>query len=735
MIDLAIAATRKQPKNHSASQVEVQGTIDRVVFQNESNGYCVLHVRPNGSSSDLDGTITAVGSIPAIRAGDQYVLKGRWKEHLRFGRQLQVQEYELLLPATKQGVIRYLAGVAYGVGPKTAERIVDALGEDCLQRIQEQPGCLRELGFINEKQAEQIVKHLRENQVQAELASLICGEGITPNLVGKIYAKWGANCIERLKENPYQLADELWGVGFKTADRVAQALGIEPTSPFRLQAAVKYVLLGATGQGHCYLRPRDIVPAVNELLGNDVDTTAIAAACEALQESGHLVREGDAIYHSSLHRAETRLARYLYYILQQKIPATSMLDDQIEAQERVLQIRFAPEQVEAIRTALTEPLSVITGGPGTGKSTIINAICNIHSKTWPRELLYLAAPTGRAAKRITETSGRDAQTIHRLLKYSPVEGGFQYNEDRPLPGPGLLIIDEFSMCDIRLAEDLFAAIPNNIRVVLVGDVDQLPSVGPGSVLRDLISSNQVPTTRLRFNYRQAGGSKIAEYANGITAGQVPPLTNAGDFEWLEVETPAEAARVCGQLVKQALDSGLGIMDVQVLAPMYRGDAGIKKLNEIVREIYNPASPDSKRVGQFRLRDKVMVIKNDYNLGVFNGDIGQVIDVHKGVLTVEFDDAEHIQFGHDDLPLLSLAYATSVHKAQGSEFDLVIMVLLRHHYIMLQRNLLYTGMTRARRRLVLIGHEWAVKQAVRNNRVENRYTCLRERIVRMMEGAA
>ncbi len=723
------AELQQQPLQLETNEgTQVTGTIDRIVFRNTENNYCVLSIRPQGAISDLTPSVTVVGYIPEPRDGDEYRFAGEWKKHQKFGEQFHVQEYELLLPTTQQGVIRYLASVAYGVGPVTARKIVEALGADCLDKIKANPDSLRELPFLKPEQAQEIIDDLTANEVQAELSALICREGITPRFAAKVYQKYGADSIKVVKRNPYVLADDIWGVGFKLADKVAGAVGIAPDSPFRVEAAVEYLLREAGSEGHCYLRPRDIVAKAKDLLGMDVGTELIAEAVDELIEASKVIRQGNAVYSWGLHEAECMLADRVKSFLEQRLEQVTGLDELVSWAEKDAGVEYAPEQRVAVKQALTAPLSIITGGPGTGKTTVINAICSIYKRLHMERPIYLASPTGRAAQRMAEATGREARTLHRLLAYSPFTNQFEHNMENPLAGPGLVIVDEFSMCDVTLAKDLFAAlVPSEHQVALVGDVDQLPSVGPGSVLRDLINCGQVPVTRLRFNYRQAGGSKIAEYANLLATGKAPPTFSAGDYEYVSVRDDEEAAREVVRAVKLAIHDGLGPMDFQVLSPMRRGKAGVKALNDAIRDVVNPEKRGTPKIGRFRLGDKVMVIKNHYPLGVYNGNLGIVTHIGKGRLTAEIDGAQVTFSGDEELGLLTLAYAATIHKAQGSEFPLVIMPLIRHHYIMLQRNLLYTGMTRARDKLVLISDGFGVRRAAQNDQVEERYSLLAERI--------
>jgi exodeoxyribonuclease V alpha subunit len=680
--------------------------------------------------------ITCKGFLPAIRQDDEYEFTGQWVKDPKWGMQFQFTKAEVILPDSSEGAIRFLASLAKGVGPATAAKIVEACGGDkALENILENPQRILELPFLKHEQAEEIMTGLLQNTVLAELSGLICGEGVGPTTAARIYAQYGKDAVKIVRENPYVLADEVYGLGFKKADIIAKRLGVAENSPYRVQAAYEYMLQEAKNEGHVYLRPQDTMKALSDLLGSGViGIQDVVDACKALQDKGKVVREGDKgspIYHAELYEAEVGLAQSIRRLVSEKAQEWPGIEELIKAQETDLGIEYAAQQKQAIATALANPLSVMTGGPGTGKSTTIKGICNIYAWKYPNRPVYLAAPTGKAAKRMEESTGRKAKTIHRLLRFHPVEG-FQHNENEPLPGPGLIIIDEVSMMDVELANSLFQAIDTGMTVVLVGDIDQLPSVGPGCVLRDIIDSGVVPTVRLQFNYRQAGGSRIAEYAHWIVGGRVPPLVQKdGDYECRVCDEAEDVLRWVKATVEEALEQGMGAMDFQVLAPQHKGTVGVGALNELVRELVNPASEnkDELKYGRdtvYRLGDKVLVTKNNYTLGVFNGDMGIVKGVAHNGLNIDIDGWE-IFFPMDALNILTHAYAMTIHKSQGSEFKWAIVVCHTQQYYMLQRNLLYTGITRAKNRLVLLTNERAMKRAVGNDKQAERLSLLKERL--------
>jgi exodeoxyribonuclease V alpha subunit len=741
----------KKEKNVPApSPVTLRGIVTKRIFYNAENGYCVLSLNvTNWGNTDRENTdidifndIKATGHMPTVREGDEYKFTGHYTTHPKYGPQFKFSQAELILPSSRAGIARYLSHVAPGVGIKKAERIVAALGEDALERIKEDPSILNnpDLSFLTQTQKDDIAQDLNANSVQAELAGMLCrpGSGIGMGTVAKIMAEYGEDAVRVVKENPYILSQDLFGVGFLTADAIAQSVGIAPDSPFRIEAAINFLLRESGQEGHVYLQPRDVVARLigrkGLLEASGVEVPMIARANERIIAEGRCIREGDAVYCTELYHAEKNVATAVRRLAGKEKKEIVGLDKMVSLLEQKYSIEYAPEQKKAITAALQYSISVITGGPGTGKSEITRAIVEAYHTQNPKNKIYLCAPTGRASKRLGEATGHEAKTVHRLLRYHPEIGGFEYGFGNPLPGPGLLIADEVSMMDIELAACLFSAV-EDLQVILVGDIDQLPSVGPGSVLRDIIASGCVETTRLNFNYRQAGGSKIAEFANMVCRGDMPVLRNEGDFEFVPVEDGDQAAETVLRLVAGIMAEGYGSLDWAVLAPMRRGSAGVHKLNEQLRELVNPAGPGKPELWNFRLGDKVMVVKNHYGLGVFNGDLGIVAGIEKNKLTVDFGDGGggnggggvYVDFAPEDLEILTLAYASTIHKSQGSEFPFVIMPLVHQHYIMLQRNLLYTGMTRAKKRLVLVAEERSVKQAVRNNVIEERFSMLAERI--------
>lgn len=712
-------AQRIQRQRALTNTETLNGTIITVRFHNPQNGWSVLNLSVSGEM------VTAVGPMLNPREGDEYEFGGKWTTHKTYGKQFRFDKAELQLPATRKGVVRYLSNIAYGVGQVRAAKIVSVLGDDCLERLFENPNLLDTLDFLSSQQCDEIKEHLQQNQTVAELSGLICREGITPSLAARIVARYGNDAVEVVKENPYRLAEDIENIGFLTADKIALRIGINKDSPYRVQAAIRHILKESQNDGHCYMRPNDFVREVPGLLGTDISVPMIAEAVNTLISAEILVRDGDDIYLKEMYGAEIELATKMKTLASRKIADISDLDGLIAKAETDRGITYHAKQREAIAMALTSGLCVITGGPGTGKTEITRAIVDIYSTLHKYNEVFLCSPTGRAAKRLAEATGEEAKTIHRLLGYR-LEVGFARNKQNQL-NPGLLLVDEASMADLSLANSLFSACPDDMQVVLVGDVDQLPSVGPGSVLRDAIDSSAIPVTRLEYIYRQEEGSGISALAHQINQGLMPSLVSDRDVTSIEIHTPDEALPLVIQHAKEACKES-GLMGFGVLAPGHRGSAGVKALNEAIRAAVNPGH-STRNIG---IGDKVMVIKNNYQHDVFNGDLGIVrrTDDEGDSVEVDFGDS-WVTFGTEDdqapLDILQLAFASTIHKAQGGEYPVCIVVLTRQHWIMLQRNLVYTAVTRAKKRLVVIHQAGALKQAIKNNKIAARNSRLAERL--------
>jgi exodeoxyribonuclease V alpha subunit len=759
----------------------LRARVAYIRYRNADTGYAVLNMDASdneakvaalsaGVLADDDAgdsvSFTAVGYLSAVREGDEYALSGKWVTDRRYGLQYQFDSAEVVLPAGREGVIAYLSDISYGVGPKKAERIVDLLGEDCLSRLMDYDNADKVDGegnpsagprlldrcasFLTEQQCHEIVQHLEDNYSLAQLTSLICRvPGVTPKLAARISAKLGHNAASLVAENPYILT-RIHGIGFLTADKVAHAVGIAPDAPMRVEAAIEYLIDEATSnEGHCFLRPRDIAARLKDVLGGvTLSTEQMGMACQKMIDAGQLVREDypadevtgqagfSAVYVASLHKAETEVATRIGELISTPLPLDMPRVDSaiLRAQESV-GITYNDTQQQAIRQALTSRFSVVTGPPGSGKTTVMRSVVEAYYAMDSNKPIYLASPTGRAAKRLSEATGMEAQTIHRLLSYHPMEG-FRVNGEAPLE-PGLLCVDEVSMLDCELMAHLMDGITPDMQVVLVGDADQLPSVGPGSVLRDIIRSNVVPTTRLKFVYRQAEGSEIHLWASDIREGIVPALVSGDDVKVFKARDGAAAAQHVIELAEKAKARGLSPMDVQFLSPVYKSESGVNNLNDRIREILNPASPNNAdltganpEVRGFRVGDKVLVVKNDYELMVYNGDLGMVVgvDPQKRSVTVDIDgNAIEIDDDEKRAGILKLAYCTTVHKSQGGEFPWVVLVLTRQAYMLLNREVVYTAITRARKRLIVVCDDWAMKKAVQNGQAQERYSRLAERL--------
>jgi exodeoxyribonuclease V alpha subunit len=731
------------------------GSVERVTYYNPENGYSVLRLRPDRAKLpgvNREGLVTVTGNLPELSPGEHLRLRGRWANHPKHGMQFQSEVCEQTMPATVAGIRRYLgSGLIKGIGPRLAERIVGRFGAQTLEVIESQPERLGEVPDIGPKRSRSIARAWEEQKQVKEIMIFLHSHGVSTNLAIKIYKQYGDQSLEVVQSDPYRLARDIFGVGFKTADRIAQALGLPADHPSRIEAGVVYTLNEMTGEGHVYAPQTELVERSTALL--EVSEELIPAAIERLTQDERVrqdllpapeeqagapqaqgtvkaVREASpgygqtAIYLTPLYFGETGAAERLSALARALPPRLSDLPPAFVRLPKDL----SEEQQTAIRVALRQPVSVLTGGPGTGKTTALKALIDILEGAG--NSYALASPTGRAAKRLSEATGRPASTIHRLLGFSPGEG-FKMNAENPLP-VDLLVIDEASMLDLLLANHLLKALQPGTHLLLVGDVDQLPSVGAGDVLRDLIASETVPVTRLSVIFRQAAGSQIITNAHRINQGQMPVFeaSGPGDFYLFPAETAEEAAEWVQEVVCNRIPARFGIAadQIQVLTPMYRGPAGVTALNANLQARLNPPGvlkPERGLFGQiFRAGDKVMQTQNDYDKNVFNGDIGRVtgLDIVNHTLTVDFE-GQPATYDWSEADQLTLAYAITVHKAQGSEFPAVVIPLVTAHYMMLQRNLLYTAITRAKQLCVIAGSRRAVSLAVRNNRVAQRYTAL------------
>ena len=706
--------------------------VERVTYQNETNGYSVIKCRAKGYA-DL---ITVVGAMPEVHVGSVLTLSGEWTVNPKFGRQFTVSGFEETLPATVYGIEKYLgSGLVKGIGPKFAARIVRAFGAETLNVIEEDPDALLRVPGIGKLRVERIKKSWDEQKEIKNIMLFLQGHDVSTTHATKIYKTYGSDSIRVVKENPYRLADDIWGIGFRTADTIAEKLGVEKETAVRLRSGLLYTLNRLSDEGHCYARRDQLLKTGAELLA--VEESVLPAVLDEMVRQDDVKTEmidgedsapGEtAVYLPPFWFAETGTAKRLKQIFSS--PASVKVKPQglEERIRRVTGLNYDPAQMDAIRCAAGSKILILTGGPGTGKTTTTLGILTAFRQAGAK--ILLAAPTGRAAKRLSETTGMEARTIHRLLEFKPPEG-CQKNEQNPLEGD-VLILDECSMIDIMLMYSLLKAVPDSMTLIFVGDVDQLPSVGAGNVLRDLIDAGVFPVVRLTKIFRQAAASRIITNAHRINRGRMPDLSNGkqSDFFFLEEEDPETAAQEIVRLVKERLPRAYGTRDIQVLTPMQRGAVGAANLNQVLQAALNADAAGLRRGGtDYRLHDKVMQIRNNYDKEVFNGDIGTVcrVNTEDRELTVSFDGRE-VLYDVTELDELVLAYAATVHKSQGSEYPIVVMPVLMTHYVMLQRNLVYTGVTRAKKLMVMIGSTKALALAVRNVTVTRRNTMLKERL--------
>jgi len=716
----------------------IRGTVEHVIYSNDESHYAVARLMPE-SAARLSDPIVIVGSFASLVEGEALLVEGRWQNHKKFGRQFAVERYSSIAPPTLVGMERYLSSrLIKGVGPEFAKRIVRKFGEETLDVIDKDPERLLEVDGIGRGRLKGIVRSWGEHRAVRDVMVFLQGLGISAAYASRVYKTFGAGAVEAIKQNPYCLAAEVRGIGFKKADAIAQNMGFPHDSPERVRAGLIFVLGQLASDGHVAFPRKRLIHKASELL--QVEFGLIEDALQHEEQGGSIVvaREfdDDPVYARPLYEAEFQVAQLLLTIGRAE---SELRDINAPAAVRWAQkrnrIELDPTQREAIETVLTNKVTIITGGPGVGKTTIVNCIIPILRKKGMKVLL--AAPTGRAAKRLAETTGHEAKTIHRMLQWNPSTGDFSMNADNPLEADAV-IVDETSMMDIALMRDLLLAVPLTAIVVLVGDVDQLPSVGPGNVLRDIIRSEVFPVKRLEQIFRQEERSPIVTNAHHINHGQMPDLrqdaaAEAEGFYFIERNSPEEVLETIKELCTKRIPDRFGLDpagDIQVMVPMYRGVAGVTNVNDELRQCLNAgAGPEVKRFGRaFAPNDKVMQTRNDYDKDVFNGDIGRVADVDRIAekIVVRFDD-RYVEYGFDELDGLQSAYAISVHKSQGSEYPAVVIALASQHYVMLQRNLLYTAVTRGIRLVVIVGDKKALGMAVRNDRIRRRCTRLAERL--------
>lgn len=728
----------KTENSRTHSHLEhVSGLVERVTFHSDESGFCVLRVKVRGHRDHT----TVVGTLPQVQAGEWLEAEGRWAIDRDYGQQFKAEILRTAAPSTPEGMVKYLgSGLIKGIGPVFAERLVKCFGHEILNIIEAEPQRLLEVDGIGPIRHNKITTAWAEQRMVREIMVFLHSHGVSTSRAFRIYKAYGDRAIETVAGNPYCLAQDIRGVGFKTADKIAESLGIAKESDLRARAGIEYVLQTLVDDGHCGYPREDLVKMAVKML--EIAEPICEHAVDYLLEQERVVQhrresEVELIYLVGLDRAEDKLATHLAELYKAPHPCPDIkVENAIQWVEHKVSLQLAEEQRDAIRIAVQSKVMVITGGPGVGKTTVVNSIVKIMRAK--KLEVVLAAPTGRAAKRMIETTGLEAKTIHRLLEFDPATAGFKHNADKPLEGD-VFIIDETSMMDLLLAYQLIRAVPNHAALILVCDVDQLPSVGPGCVLRDIIDSGLIPVCRLTEVFRQAAQSAIVTNAHKVNKGQIPVFPRGKvqspdqtDFYFVHAEEPEKAVSLVIDLTRKAIPDRFGFdsfSDIQVLSPMQRGLLGCRNLNTALQESLNPEGPSVQRCGwTFRVGDKVMQTVNDYDKDVFNGDIGRIesLDTIDQEVIVQFDGRE-VTYDFNELDELILSYAVSVHKSQGAEYSAVVISIHIQHYALLQRNLLYTEITRGRKLVVLVGTQKAVAIAVKHVDSKRRVTLLKERL--------
>lgn len=729
---------RKRPDNEpvpGGPDDALSGQVERVTFHNEETGFCILKVKVQGRKEP----VAVLGNLPSVSPGEWVTAQGTWERDRDHGIQLKAEKLKTQPPTSLEGIEKYLgSGMIKGIGPVYATKLVKKFGEQVFDIIENQSKRLQEVEGIGRERRQRIKEAWAEQKVVRDIMIFLHAHGLGTNRAVRIYKSYGTEAIEMIRADPYRLARDIHGIGFHSADSVAEKLGLEADSLLRARAAIEHLLDQATAEGHCALPRRDLLEGAARLL--EVDESVVSTAFERHLKDERILSEKIAgeelIFLPNLRDAEERIARQLRRLAESPDPEPAIdVEKAIPWVEEKTGRKLSPSQHDALRTALRSRAVVITGGPGVGKTTLVQSLLKI--LTAKKLKCLLAAPTGRAAQRLAEATGLEASTLHRLLEFQPARGGFQRNSSNPLEGD-VLVVDEVSMVDVPLMSRLLDALPRKARLILVGDADQLPSVGPGLVLGDIIRSGMIPVVNLREIFRQAGDSRIISGAHSINRGEIPDIIEApkdSDFIFVDREDTEECAATLVTLVRDRLPKHLGvdpIDGIQILSPMHRGSLGIRELNTLLQAALNPRSEyrdEYQAFGNlFRNGDKVIQTSNNYDKEVFNGDIGRIrsIDKEERQVVIRFGKRDVIyEFG--ELDELELAYAITIHKSQGSEFPVVVIPLAMQQYLLLQRNLLYTGVTRGKRMVVLIGQKKALGMAVRNESTRHRHGGLFERL--------